>query len=117
MTKSQPPFPQPQLQPNCITSDQYLEFTPEKLELWGGYLGYGGQNQLGFHLAVLTNMGLLSAIRHTNLSLWVEALDNYVREKLVNNNAEPEVAEAMLNRFNRAMDDLAAVVKYLEEGE
>jgi len=30
---------------------------------------------------------------------------------------EPEVAEAMLNRVNRAIDDLAAVVKYLEEGE
>jgi hypothetical protein len=114
MTQSQPPFPQPQLQPAGITFDQYVEFTPEKLELSDGYLGYGGQNQLGFHLAVLTNMGLLSAISHTNLSLWVEALDNYVREKLVNIH-EPEVAEAMLNRFNRAMDDLAAVVKYLEE--
>ena len=115
MTQSQPPLPQPQLQPTGITSDQYDEFTPEKLELWDGYLGYGGQNQLGFHLAVLTNMGLLSAIRHTNLSLWVEALDNYVRQKLANINAEPEVAEALLNRFNRAMDDLAAVIEYLEE--
>ncbi|PAX56982.1 hypothetical protein [Brunnivagina elsteri] len=117
MTQSQPPLPQPQLQPAGITFDQYVEFTPEKLELWDGYLGYGGQNQLGFHLAVLTNMGLLSAIRHTNLSLWVETLDNYMREKLANINAEPEVTEAMLNRFNRAMDDLAAVVEYLEEGQ
>ena len=115
MTQSQPPLPQPQLQPTGITSDQYDEFTPEKLELWDGYLGYGGQNQLGFHLVVLINMGLLSAIRHTNLSLWVEALDNYVRQKLANINAEPEVAEALLNRFNRAMDDLAAVIEYLEE--
>ena len=117
MTQSQPPLPQPQLQPAGITFDQYVEFTPEKLELSDGYLGYGGQNQLGFHLAVLTNMGLLSAIRHTNLSLWIETLDNYVREKLANINAEPEVAEAMLNRFNRAMNDLAAVVEYLGEGE
>ncbi len=115
MTQCQPPLPQPQLQPTGISFEQYEEFTPEKLELWDGYLGYDGQNQLGFHLAVLTNMGFLSAIRHTNLSLWVEALDNYVREKLENINAESEIAEAMRNRFNRAMDDLAAVVEYLEE--
>jgi hypothetical protein len=117
MTQSQPPLPQPQLQPAGITFDQYIEFTLEKLELREGYISDGGQNLLGFHLAILTNMGLLSAIRHTNLSLWVETLDNYVREKLANINAEPEVAEAMLNQFNRAMDDLAAVVEYLEEGK
>jgi len=60
MTQSQPPFPQPQLQPAGITFDQYVEFTLEKLELREGYISDGGQNQLGFHLAVLTNMGLLS---------------------------------------------------------
>ncbi|MBD2695241.1 hypothetical protein [Anabaena catenula] len=48
---TQPLLPQPQLEPNGITSDQYFEFTPEKLELWNGYLGYGGQDNLGFHLA------------------------------------------------------------------
>jgi hypothetical protein len=117
MTQSQPPLPQPQLQPTDITFDQYIEFTLEKLELREGYISDGGQNLLGFHLAILTNMGLLSAIRHTSLSLWVEALDNYVREKLENINAESEIAEAMLNRFNRAMDDLTAVVQYLEEAQ
>ncbi|MBD2296834.1 hypothetical protein H6G06_25995 [Anabaena sphaerica FACHB-251] len=115
MTQSQPPLPQPKLEPAGITFDQYVEFTPEKLELRNGYLGYGGQNQLGFHLAVLTNMGLLSAMRHTSLSQWLEALDLVVREKLSTINADPEVAEAMLNRFNRAMEDLAAVVDYLGE--
>nr|WP_308189261.1 hypothetical protein [Nostoc mirabile] len=74
MTQSQPPLPQPKLESAGITSDQYFEFTPEKLELSNGYLGYGGQDQLGFHLSVLTNMGLLTAVRHTNLSLWLEAL-------------------------------------------
>jgi hypothetical protein len=82
MTQSHPSLPQPQLEKSGITFEQYLEFTPEKLELSNGYLGYGGQDQLGFHLAVLTNMGLLSAIRHTGLSLWLEALDSRVREKL-----------------------------------
>lgn len=115
MTQSQPSLPQPQLERAGITSEQYFEFTPEKLELSDGYLGYGGQDQLGFHLAVLTNMGLLSAIRHTGLSLWLEALDRCVQEKLATVNADPEIAEAMLNRFNRAMADLTAVIEYLDK--
>lgn len=114
MTNSQPPLPQPQLEPAGITFDQYVEFTPEKLELWDGYLGYGGQNQLGFHLAVLKNMGLLTAIRHTELLLWIEALDRHIREKLQTLSEQPEVAEAVLNRLNRAMEDLAAVAEHLE---
>ncbi len=114
MTNSQPPLPQPQLEPAGITFDQYVEFTPEKLELWDGYLDYGGQNQLGFHLAVLRNMGLLTAIRHTELSLWIEALDCHLKEKLETVSAQPEVAQALLNRLNRAMEDLAAVGEYLE---
>jgi hypothetical protein len=114
MTNFQPPLPQPELEKAGITFEQYEEFTPEKLELWDGYLGYGGQNQLGFHLAVLRNMGLLTAIRHTELSLWIEALNRHIREKLEIASAQPEVTEAMLNRLNRAMKDLAAVAKYLE---
>ena len=38
MTQSQPPLPQPQLQPAGITFDQYVEFTLEKLELREGYI-------------------------------------------------------------------------------
>ena len=60
-------------------------------------------------------MGLLTAVRNTNLSLWIEALDHVVREKLQNVNGEPEVAKAMLNRFNQAMAELEAVIDYLEE--
>ena len=115
MTNSQSPLPQPQLEPAGITFDQYVEFTPEKLELWDGYLGYGGQNQLGFHLAVLRNMGLFTAIHHTELSLWIEALDRHLREKLETLSAQPEVTQALLNRLNRAMEDLTAVAEYLEE--
>ncbi len=82
MTNSQPPLPQPQLKPTGITFDQYTEFTPEKLELSNGYYGYGGQDQTGFQLAVLTNMGLLKAIRNTEVSLWMEALERRLRERL-----------------------------------
>ncbi len=115
MTNSQPPLPLPLLRPTGITFDQYAEFTPEKLELSNGYLGYGGQDQTGFQLAVLTNMGLLKAIRHTGVSLWIEALDRRLREKLERVEAEAQVTEAMLNRLNRAMEDLAAVVEYVGE--
>ena len=62
MTNPQPRLPQPELERAGITFEQYEEFTPEKLELWDGYLGYGSQNQLGFHLAILRNMGLLTAV-------------------------------------------------------
>lgn len=115
MTNSRPPLPQPQLEPTGITSDQYLHFTPEKLELSRGFLGYGGQDQLGFQLAVLTNMGLLTAIRHTGISVWIEALDTHLREKLETVDAESEVIEAMFNRLNRVMNDLAAVAEFLSE--
>ncbi len=115
MTNSQPPLPQPQLKPTGIAFDQYEEFTPEKLELADGYYGYGGQDQTGFQLAVLTNMGLLKAIRHTEAVLWIEALDYDLRKKLETVNASPEVAEAMLNRLNRAMEDLTVVAEFLEE--
>jgi hypothetical protein len=115
MTNSQPPLPQPKLIPTGITFDQYAEFTPEKLELTDGYYGYGGQDQTGFQLAVLTNMGLLKAIRHTGVSVWIEALNRRLRENLERKEAQPEVTEAMLNRLNRAMEDLAAVADYLGE--
>lgn len=115
MTQTNPPQPQPQLEPAGITFDQYVEYTPEKLELRNGYLGYGGQDQTGFHLAVLTNMGLLAAIQNTGVLLWVEALDSHLRSRLETVNAEPEVAEAMINRLNRAMDDLTAISEYLED--
>ncbi|MGB7443945.1 MAG: hypothetical protein WA919_23015 [Coleofasciculaceae cyanobacterium] len=115
MAQSNPPLPQPQLEPTGITFDQYVEYTPEKLELSNGYLGYGGQDQTGFHLAVLTNMGLLAAIQNTEVSRWVEALDCHLREKLAAVEAETEVAESMMNRLNRAMDDLTAVAEYLED--
>ena len=60
-------------------------------------------------------MGLLKAIRHTGVSLWMEALERRLREKLERVDAQPEVTEAMLNRLNQAMEDLAAVAQFLGE--
>ncbi|WP_204106023.1 MULTISPECIES: hypothetical protein [Spirulina sp. CCY15215] len=49
---TQPPLPQPQLDRQPITFDQYEAYTPEKLELWDGFYEYGGEDFTGFYLAV-----------------------------------------------------------------
>lgn len=108
-----PPFPQPQLEPIGINIDQYCEYTPEKLELSNGMYGYGGQELTGFYLAVLANMGIRAAVQNVPLSLWLEAI-----QELATNNPKlslknPE-SEAMLNQFNRAIADLKAVAHYLD---
>ena len=60
-------------------------------------------------------MGLLAAIQNTEVSLWIEALDRHLRERLETVNASSEVAEAMINRLNPAMDDLTTIAEYLED--
>lgn len=110
MTNSQPPLPQPELEPAGITFDQYDEFTPAKLELVDGILGYGGQDPTGFQLSVLRNMGLFKAVARTDVTVWIDALEHYLQEKLAAN-SEPEAA-AMRERLNRAVEDLKAVAQY-----
>lgn len=56
-------------------------------------------------------MGVLAAIQNTEVSLWVEALDRHLRERLETVNAPSEVAEAMINRLNRAIEDLTAIAQ------
>jgi hypothetical protein len=108
------PFPQPQCDRAPITSDQYLELTPEKLELWNGFYDYGGQDFTGFYLAMLTNMGLREAVRHVPISLWLQAIAEVALQnpKL---SLDSEVGEAIINRLNRGLEDLKAVADYLEE--
>ena len=88
---TQPPFPQ--LEPTGINFEQYDEFTPQKLELWDGLYNYGGQDMTGFHLAILTNMGLRAAVSHVPIAQWLAAiqevalqnpkLDDALRDRLV----------------------------------
>ncbi len=80
-----------------------------------GIWAYGGQNSTGFQLAVLTNMGLMKAVSYVGALLWIEALDQHLRKQLETVDAESEVAEAMLDRLNRAMIDLLAVAEWLNE--
>jgi hypothetical protein len=111
---TQPSLPQPQLEPTGITSEQYMAYTPEKLELWNGFYGYGGQDLTGFHLAVLTNMGLRAAVQKVPLVLLIEAIQGFVLQnpKLDLND---EVGSAMLDRLNRGLEELNAVADYLSE--
>ncbi len=111
---TQPPFPQPQLEPTGLTFEQYEAYTLEKLELWNGFYNYGGQDLKGFYLAVLTNMGLRAAVREVPLSRWLEAIQ---AEALQNPklNFDSERGEAMLNRLNRGLEDLNAVAQFVLE--
>ncbi len=110
---TQPPLPQPQLEPTGLTFEQYDAYTLEKLELWDGFYNYGGQDLRGFHLAVLTNMGLREAVRNVPLSLWLDAIQEVALQnpKL---NVETETDKAMLDRLSRGLEDLKAVAAYLE---
>ncbi|MFM7602575.1 MAG: hypothetical protein ACKO7R_15475 [Pseudanabaena sp.] len=103
-----PPFPQPQLNPTGINFEQYDEFTPHKLELWDGFYNYGGQDMTGFHLAVLTNMGLHAAVTHVPMSKWLAAIQKVALQN-------PNLDDALRDRLLRAMDELNAVAEYLEE--
>jgi hypothetical protein len=111
---TQPSLPQPQLAPTGMTLEQYMAYTPEKLELWDGFYDYGRQDLTGFHLAVLTNMGLLAAVREVPLALLLEAIQEVVCQhpKLDLNN---EVGAAMLDRLSRGLEELNAVADYLSE--
>jgi len=104
---SKPPLPQPQLDRTPITSDQYLEYTPEKLELWSGFYGYGGQDLTGFYLAVLTNMGLREAVRHVPIAKWLEAIQEVALQN-------PTLDDAMRDRLNRGIADLKVVAEFLD---
>jgi hypothetical protein len=103
-----PPLPQPQLEPTGITSDQYFDYTPEKLELSRGFYNYGGQDFTGFYLAVLANMGLRAAVSHVPMSKWLAAIQEVALQN-------PKLDDALRNRLNRSLQDLQEVIDYLEE--
>ena len=108
MNITQPPFPKPQLEPTGINFEQYDEFTPQKLELWDGFYNYGDQDMTGFHLAVLTNMGLRAAVSHVPMSQWLAAIQEVALQN-------PKLDDAQRDRLVRAIAELNAVTECLEE--
>ena len=105
---TQPPLPQPQLDRTPITFDQYLEYTPEKLELWDGFYNYGDQDMTGFHLAILTNMGLRAAVSNVPIARWLAAIQEVALQN-------PKLDDALRDRLLRAIAELNAIAECLEE--
>jgi hypothetical protein len=71
------PRPEPALGPQPITLDQFDVFTPEKFELWQGYLFMPPEyteDRRNLLLLLLTNEGLLEAVRLAPPERWREAL-------------------------------------------
>jgi hypothetical protein len=83
-TPMQPdPRPVPGLEPQPIDMEQYYALTPEKLELWSGYLFDGPdehQSRRDLLLALLINEGLEAAVHLAPAELWLEALRGVERE-------------------------------------
>jgi len=71
------PRPIPDLEPRKITLDEYLELTPEKLELIEGFLIDGREypdERLDLLSLLLTNEGLLATLRLAPEERWREAM-------------------------------------------
>ena len=73
----------PDIEPRPITIDEYESFTPEKLELIGGYLiDWPDHLEQGRDLLalLLTNEGLIEAVRLGPAERWRDANSPGVRE-------------------------------------
>jgi hypothetical protein len=101
------PFPEPQPDRNPITLDQYHEYTPDKLELLNGYYGFAYQDMTGFHLAILTNMGLRKAVSHVPIAKWLAAFQEVAFQN-------PKLNEALRDRLVRGIEELNAIAECLE---
>ncbi|MDQ6739531.1 MAG: hypothetical protein M3021_03955 [Actinomycetota bacterium] len=69
--------PIPNLAPQPITFEQYEALTPEKLELWDGYLIRGPDEHAirrDLLSLLLTNEGLEAAMQLAPVELWQAAL-------------------------------------------
>ena len=103
-----PPLPQLQLDRTPITLDQYLEYTPEKLELMHGFYDYGYPEDFkGFYLAILTNMGLRSAVSHVPIAQWLAAIQEVTLQN-------PKLDDALRDRLVRGIAELNAIAECLE---
>lgn len=76
-TSGEGAWPLPGLNPQPITFDQYIELTPERLELISGYL-IDPPDELDGRLKLLalllTNVGLKKALQLAPRQVWEKAL-------------------------------------------
>ena len=78
MTDSNVILPAPELEPRPITFDEYRALTPEKLELFSGYLiapQDSPDERLRLLALLLVNVGLLEAVKLAPEARWREALE------------------------------------------
>ena len=72
-------LPQPRWWPEPITAEQYLAFTPGRLELVRGYLLDGPETtetRLNLLALLLTNCGLEAAVQLASKDDWREVIDH-----------------------------------------
>lgn len=77
MTERKPELPIPDLEPGPITIDHYHHHTPEKLELWRGYLiapQDEPEERRQLLALLLVNEGLVEAVKLAPEARWREAL-------------------------------------------
>lgn len=79
MQESEAPIerPEPDLEPRPPTLEQYHALTPEKLELWHGYLidpPDHAEQRRDLLLLLLVNEGLVEAVRLASPERWRAAL-------------------------------------------
>ena len=78
MEEKKSPLPVPDLDPRRITLDEYMAFTPEKLELVSGYLihpPHWTDARRELLALLLVNVGLAEAVKLAPESRWREALE------------------------------------------
>ena len=75
-------LPRARCWPEPITSEQYIRFTPEKLELISGYLIEGPEESEAREqllALLLTNVGLETAVTLADREDWLEAIERSFR--------------------------------------
>jgi hypothetical protein len=78
MTESNQRLPMADLLPRPITSADYADLTPEKLELWSGYLVSPPdwpEPRIVLLALLMVNVGLTGVVRLAPRQRWLEALD------------------------------------------
>ncbi len=76
--ESKPELPEPTLEPRPIGFEQYQVFTPEKLELFSGYLiapPDSPEKRRQLLALLLVNLGLSDVVKLAPAARWQEALD------------------------------------------